>query len=63
MVARRLVAMKTKFRTEVDCRLYTTKPDAEPMDVTCAPVTACQACKNAWRGVKHHWFHGCRSFE
>ena len=43
MVARRLVAMKAKFKVQGDRRLYTTKPGAEPMDVTCAPVTACWA--------------------
>ena len=59
MVARRLVAMKTKFRMEGDRMLYTMKPGAEPMDVTCAQGTACRACKNAGRGVKHHWFHEC----
>ena len=53
VVARGPVAMKTKFRMEVDHRLYTTKPCAEPMGVTYAPVTACRACKNARRGVKH----------
>ena len=53
-MARRLVAMKTKFRIEGDRRLYTMKLGAEPIDVTCAPVTACRACKNAGRGVKHH---------
>ena len=59
VVARRLVAMKAKFRVEGDRRLYTVKPGAEPMDVMCAPVTACRVCKNAGRGVKHHWFHEC----
>ena len=59
VVARRLAAMKAKFKVEGDRRLYTTKPGAEPMDVTCAPVMACRACKNAGRGVKHHWFHQC----
>ena len=63
VVARRLVAMKTKFRIEGDHRLYTTKPGAEPMDVTCAPVTACRVCKNAGWGVKHHWFHECPGFD
>ena len=63
VVARRLVAMKAKFKIEGDCRLYTTKPGAEPMDVTSAPVTACRACKNAGRGVKHHWFHECPGFD
>ena len=53
-VARRLVAMTAKLRVEGDHRLYTRKPGAEPMDVTSAPVTACRACKNAGRGVKHH---------
>ena len=57
VVARRRAAMKAKFKVEGDRRLYTTKPGAEPMDVTCAPVTACRACKSAGRGVKHHWFH------
>ena len=55
-MARRLVAMKAKFRMEGDRRLYTTKPGAQPMDVTCAPLTACRACKNAGWGVKHHGF-------
>ena len=59
MVARRVAAMKAKFKVEADRRLYTTKLGAEPMDVTCAPATACRACKNAGRGVKHHWFHEC----
>ena len=63
MVARRLAAMKAKFRVEGDRRPYTTKPGAEPMDVTSAPVTACRACKNARGGVKHHWFHECPGFE
>ena len=63
VVARRLGAMKTKFKVERDRRLYTTKPGAEPMDVTCAPVTACRACKSAGRGVKHHWFHECPGFD
>ena len=36
---------------------------AEPMDVTCAPVTACQACKNAGRGVKHHLVNKCPGFD
>ena len=63
MVARRLVAMKTKFRIEGDRRLYPTKPGAEPMDVMCAPMTACRACKNAGWGVKHHWFHECPGFD
>ena len=54
MVARRLAAMKAKFKIKGDRRLYTTKPGAEPMDVTCALVTACRACKDAGRGVKHH---------
>ena len=63
VVARRLAAMKAKFKVEGDRRLYTTKPGAEPMDVTCAPVTACRACKNAGRGMKHHWFHECPGFD
>ena len=54
MVARLLAAMKAKFKVEGDRRLYTIKPGAEPMDVTCAPVTAWRVCKNAGRGVKHH---------
>ena len=54
LVARKLVAMKAKFKVEGDRRLYTTKPGAEPMHVTCAPVNACSACKNAGRCVKHH---------
>ena len=54
VVARRLVAMKTKFRIEGDRRLYTTKLGAQPMDTMCAPVTACRARKNAGQGVKHH---------
>ena len=49
-----VVAMKAKFRIEGDRKLYTTKPGAEPNDVTCAPATACRACKNAGRGVQHH---------
>ena len=44
MVARRLVAMKAKVRMEGDHRLYTTKPGTEPIDVACAPVTACRVC-------------------
>ena len=62
VVARRLAAMKTKFKVEGDRRLYTTKPGAKPMVVTRAPVTACRACKSAERGVKHHWFHECPGF-
>ena len=57
VVARRVVAMKAKFRIEGDGRLYTTKPGAGPVHVTCAPVIACRACKIAGRGVKHRWFH------
>ena len=57
VVARRLAAMKAKFKVEGDRRLYTRKPGAEPMDVTCAPVTVCRACKNAGRGVKHHFMN------
>ena len=60
---RRLVAMKIKLQIEGDRRLCTTKPGAEPMDVTCAPVTACRALKNVGRGVKHHWFHACLGFD
>ena len=63
VVARRLVAMKTKFWIEGDRRLYTTKPGTEPMDVTCVPVIAWWAGKNAGRGVKHHWFHECLGFD
>ena len=63
VVARRLVAMKAKFRIEGDGRLYTTKPGAEPMDVTCAPVIACRVCKNAAWGVQHHCFHECPGFD
>ena len=63
MVARRLVAVKAKFRVEGDRKLYTAKLGAEPMDVTCAPVTVCRACKNAGWSVKHHWFHECPGFE
>ena len=59
VVARRLVAMKAKVRMEGDHRLYTTKLGTEPMDVACAPVTACCVCQNAGRGVKHHWFNEC----
>ena len=46
VVARRLVAMKAKFRVEGDRRLYTTKPGAEPMDVVCASdsVSCVQDC-------------------
>ena len=44
VVARRVAAMKAKFKVEGDRRLYTTKPGAEPMDMTCAPVTAGRAC-------------------
>ena len=43
VVARRLAAMKAKFKVEGDRRPYTTKPGAEPVDVTCAPATACLA--------------------
>ena len=57
VVARRLAAMKAKLKIEGDRRLYTTKPGAELMDVKSAPVTACRACKNVGRSVKHHWFH------
>ena len=39
VVARRLAAMKAKLKVEGDRRPYTTKPGAEPMDVTCAPAT------------------------
>ena len=46
--------LKAKFRIEGDWRLYTTKPGAEAMDVACAPVTACRACKNAGWGVACH---------
>ena len=63
MVARWLAAMKAKFKVEADRALYTTKPWAERMDMTCAPVTASRACKNAGRGVKHHWFHECPGFD
>ena len=63
MVVRRLAAMKAKFKVGGDRRLYPTKPGAEPMDVMCAPVTACRACKNAGGGVKHHWFHECPGFD
>ena len=63
VVARRLVAMKANFRVEGDRPFYTAKPGAEPMDVTCAPTTACCACKNAGRGVKHQWFHECLGFD
>ena len=59
VLARRLWAMKAKFRIEGDRRLYTTKPGAEPMDVTSARVTTCRARNNTGRGVKHHWFHEC----
>ena len=62
-MARTLVPMKTKFLIEGDRSLYTMKPGAEPMDVTCAMVKACQACKNAVRGVKHQWFHLCLGFD
>ena len=58
-----LIKKKAKFKVEGAGRLYTTKPGAEPMDVTCAPVTACRACKNAGRGVTHHWFHECPAFD
>ena len=63
MVAQRLAAMKAKFKVEGDSRLYMTKPGAEPIDVTCAPVTACRVCKNAGTGVKYHWFHECPGFD
>ena len=63
VVAPRLAAMKAKFRIEGDRRLYRMKPGAEPMDVTSAPLTTCRACKNAGRGVKHHWFHECPGFD
>ena len=36
---------------------------AEPIDVLNAPVTACKACRNARKGVKHHWFHECPGFD
>ena len=62
-MARRLAAMKAKFKLEGDRRLYMTKPGAEGMDVTCAPVTACRACNNAGSGVKHHWFRECPGFD
>ena len=52
-----------KFRVDRDCRFYTAKPRADPMDVTNTPVTACRACKNAGRGVKPHWFHECPGFD
>ena len=63
MVACRLVAMKAKFRIEGDGGLYTTTPGVERMDVTCAPVIAYRACKNAGQGVNHQWFHECASFD
>ena len=47
VVARRMAAMKAKFKVEGGRRLYTIKPRAEPMDMTCVLVTACRACKNA----------------
>ena len=50
VVARRQVAMKSMFKIKRDDTLYTTKLGAELMDITCAPVTACRACKNAGRG-------------
>ena len=59
MVARRLAAMKATLKVKGHRRLCTTKPGAEPMDVTCGPVMACWACKNAGRGVNYHWFHEC----
>ena len=62
-MARRLVDMKTKLRIEGYLKLYTTRPGAEPMDVTCALLTACEACKNAGRGAKHHWFHEYPGFD
>ena len=52
-----------KFRVEGDHRLYTAKPGAKSMDVACALVTTCRACKNAGRGVKHHWVHECPGFD
>ena len=63
VVASREATMRAKFKVEGHRRLYTTNPGAEPMDVTCAPVTACRACKSAGRGVKHHWFHECPGFD
>ena len=63
VVARKLAAMNAKFKIEGDRKVYTTKPGAEPMDMTCAPVTACRACNNAGRGVKHHWFHECPGYD
>ena len=63
VVAKRLVAMKSKFRIEGDRRLYTAKPGTEPIDVSSAPLMACKAYKNAGRGVKHHWFHECLGFD
>ena len=62
VVERRPVVMKAKVRTEGDHRSYTAKPGREPMDVACAPLTACRVCKNAGRGVKHHWFNECPGF-
>ena len=44
-------------------RLYTSNPWAQPMDVTCAPETACRTCKNAGRGLKHQWLHECPGFD
>ena len=41
-VAPKLVALKINFRIEGDCTPYTMKPSADPMDVTCAPVTTCR---------------------
>ena len=40
VVSRRLAAMEANFKVEGD-RRYRTKHGAEPMDVTCAPMTAC----------------------
>ena len=62
-MACRLLAIKAKFRVEGGRSLYTAKPGAEPMDVTCAPVTACRASKNAGQGVKHRWFHDGPGFD
>ena len=62
-MARRLAARKAKFRIEGERKLYTMKPGAMPMNVTCAPVTACRACKNAGKGVKRHCFHECPGFD
>ena len=62
VVAHRLAAMKAKFKVEGDRRQCPTKLGSEPMDVTCAPVMACRACKNVGAEVQQHRFHECPGF-